>query len=48
MPSGKNKPYMKPAFNAGNGLELQQGWSEQMTSSKERRKVVFNRKKKKK
>jgi hypothetical protein len=47
MPSGKSKPYMKPTFNAGRGDESQ-GFFMNMQSAKERDKLVFNRKKKKK
>ena len=46
MPSGKHKPYQKPSFNGGAGLD--EGWFKAELAAKERKKVVFNRKKKKK
>jgi len=46
MPSGKNKPYRKPTFNGGSGLN--EGWWKVGLASKERNKLTFNRKKKNK
>ena len=46
MPSGKGKPYQKPTFNGGAGLD--EGWWKAELAAKERNKLTFNKKKKKK